>query len=192
MSIYHLPFTYHFKSSEKLNYFLIGNVGYSRTQLADKIQERSSNVTLSCKNHIKTYTAGLGGGARYKVKKDLTVSGGVEFIYSRAGASVSKPDRQPGDVIEDFFNTNYSDNLSYKVFTVAEYRPMINEYKPYITASYKLYETKSNFSFSNITSFSSQSSVGTISLGLETAKLYAYSNNYLTSEIYGWNSKRQS
>ena len=61
---------------------------------------------------------------------------------------------------------------------------MLYEYKPYVSASYKLYETKSSFLLAEIVAFDSQSSVATISLGVETPKLFAYKNNHLTSEIY--------
>jgi len=184
MQVYHLPFTYHFRSSEKLNYFLVGNVGYSRTYLTGKIQETPSNSVLNYLNHIQTYTAGLGGGVRYKFEEDLSLCGGIELIYSRAGASVKQPDGDVGNVIEDFFNSNYSDNLSYKVFVLGEYRPRFKGYKPYLTFGYKLYETKSSFAFEDVLSFSSQSSITTLSAGVETPQLFEYEQNYLSLEVY--------
>lgn len=184
MQIYHLPFTYDFKSTSNINYFLVGNVGYSRTYLAGNVNENSGIGILTYLNHIQTYTAGIGGGVRYKLHKDFKVSGGVEFIYSRSGASVKEPDGDIGDPIEDFFNSNYSDNISYKFFALGEYRPIFYEFKPYATLSYKLYETKSDFTFDEILSFSSQSSVVTLSLGVETPTLFEFDQNNFTAEFY--------
>ena len=115
MEIYHLPFTYHFKADENINYFLVGNVGYSRTYLAGEVQDLPNSSVLNYLNHIQTYTAGIGGGIRYEFKKDLFISGGVEIIYSRAGASVQKPNGEIGDTIEDFFNSNYEPLANSKI-----------------------------------------------------------------------------
>lgn len=185
MDVYHLPFTYHFKSDTALNYFVVGNIGYSRIYLSGEIQELPEGTVLNYLNHIQTYTVGFGGGARYSFQKDLSIAAGAELIYSRAGASVIKPDGDLGDLIEDFFNRNYSDNFTYKFFSSLEYRPKVEEYKPYLTLSYKLYETKSQFSFSEVASFHSESSVTTLALGVESPQIYAYDkNNYLTFEGY--------
>ena len=115
MEIYHLPFKYPIKSDSNIDYFLVGNVGYSRSYLAGAIEEVPGESLLTYLNHIQTYTAGIGGGISYKVTKEVEVSTGVELIYSRSGASVKKPDGDFGDAIEDFFNANYSDNISYDI-----------------------------------------------------------------------------
>jgi len=183
MEIYHLPFKYHFKNdNSKLNYFLVSNVGYSRVFLSQDIN--IDNTRLDYDNHIRTYTAGLGAGAKYKFSKDFSFSGGVEFIYSKSGASVKKPDDDTGDIIEDFFNENYNDNISYKFFALAEYHTTLEEYKPYIELSYKLYETKSTFTFDSLSSFNTESSVTTLSVGAESPKLLEFDTNYLTLEAY--------
>ena len=89
-----------------------------------------------------------------------------------------------GDAIEDFFSQNYNDNLSYEFFANIEYRPTINEYKPYAILTYKMYETKSTFTFDSLTKFSSESSVTTLSLGCETPKLFEFDANSITLEGY--------
>ena len=102
MEIYKLPFTYHFELKESsIDYFMVGNVGYSRTFITQDI-DIPADSRLNHENHIRTYTAGLGGGIRYKATEDLHFSGGTELIYSRSGASVEKPDDKLGDAIEDF------------------------------------------------------------------------------------------
>jgi len=183
MEIYNLPFTYHLKSDTNINYFIVGNVGYSRVFISQNV-EIPPSVELNYDNHLRTYTGGLGGGARYKFNADLSILAGAELIYSKSGASVKKPNDGAGDAIEDFFNKNYNDNLSYKIFTALEYRTTINEYKPYALLSYKSYETKSTFSFDDLSSFKSASSVTTLSLGCETPKLFEFDENSLTFEAY--------
>ena len=184
MEVYKLPFTYHFESKENpVDYFLVGNVGYSRVFISQQI-ELPPTSRLNYDNHIRTYTAGLGGGIRYKATEDIHFSGGIELIYSRSGASVEKPDDKLGDAIEDFFNQNYNDNITYNYFAIAEYRPVINDYKPYAEFSYNLYETSSTFSFDELVTFDTQSSVTTLALGVETPELLKRNRNYLTLEGY--------
>ena len=184
MEVYSLPFSYQLNSNKSsYNYFIVGNVGYSRVFISKDV-EIPPNSHLNYHNHIRTYTGGLGGGIRYKVTKELHLSVGVELIYSLSGASVSKPDDDIGDAIEDFFNKQYNDNISYKLFTLAEYRPKLTNFKPYATISYKLYETKSSFSFDELTTFSTESSVTRLTFGAQTYELLRYHKNYLTLEGY--------
>ncbi len=184
MEVYKLPFRYHFESKEKpVDYFLVGNVGYSRVFLSQQI-ELPPDSRLNYDNHIRTYTAGLGGGIRYKATDALHFSGGLELIYSRSGASVKQPDDEIGDIIEDFFNQDYNDNITYAFFTMAEYRTVINDYKPYAEISYKLYETSSKFSFDELVTFKTQSTVTALALGVETPELLKSNRNYLTLEGY--------
>ncbi len=184
MEVYKLPVTYHFESKENpIDYFMVGNVGYSRVFISQQI-ELIPDSRLNYDNHIRTYTAGLGGGVRYKATDEIHFSGGIELIYSRSGASVKKPDDAIGDAIEDFFNQDYNDNITYAFFTTAEYRPVINDYKPYLEISYNLYKTSSTFSFDELITFGTQSSVTTLTLGAETPELIKSNRNYLTLEAY--------
>ncbi len=183
MDVYHLPFTYQLKTDNDINYFIVGGVGYSRVYIADDIVIPPDSV-LNHHNHIRTYTGGLGGGVRYKATSELNFQGGVEFIYSRSGSSVTLPNDDIGDAIEDFFNKEYNDNISYKLFALAEYKPKMKYLKPYAKLGYKLFETKSEFSFDELVSFDTESSVTTLTLGAETHELLHYNRNYLTLEGY--------
>lgn len=183
MEVYHLPFTYQLESDTNVNYFIVGNVGYSRVYLSKDIEIPPSS-RLDYDNHLRTYTAGLGAGVRYRLNSELCASLGMEFIYSKSGASVKKPDDSVGDAIEDFFNKNYNDNLSYKIFTTLEYKPKIGEYKPYAILSYKSYETKSTFSFDTLSSYNSESSIATLSLGFESPKVVEFTKSFITLEAY--------
>ena len=184
MEVYKLPFTYHFESKENpVDYFMVGNVGYSRVFISQQI-ELLPDSRLNYDNHLRTYTAGLGGGIRYKATDEIHLSGGIELIYSRSGASVKKPDDKVGDAIEDFFNQNYNDNITYNFFTKAVYRPVINDFKPYAEISYNLYETSSTFSFDELVTFNTQSSIATLALGVETPELLQSNKNHFTLEGY--------
>ena len=184
MEVYHLPFSFNLASdNSQLEYFIVGNVGYSRVFISKDIVIPPSS-RLNYKNHLQTYTAGLGGGARYKMSNTLNFSLGGELIYSRSGASISQPDDNIGDAISDFFNKEYNDNFSYKFFAESEYKPKVEGFKPYAKASYKLYETKSSFSFEEFGSFSTQSSIFTLTFGAESERLFTYNRSYLTLEAY--------
>lgn len=183
MEIYNLPFKHHFKSSSKINYFLVGNIGYSRV-FVSKNAILPPNIQFDYRNHLRTYTAGVGAGVRYKFTEELSFLGGLELIYSRSGASVKKPNDDVGNVIEDFFNKNYNDNISYKFFAETIYKPKLKDINPYLKIAYKFYDTKSEFTFKKFTSFTSESSVVSASLGLESNELYRYDKNYLTLEGY--------
>ena len=184
MDIYHLPFNYQLPSKENgINYFVVGNVGYSRTFLSEDI-DVPPNGRLDYDNHLRTYTAGIGGGIRYEAEKNIYFSSGFELIYSRSGASVRLPDDDIGDAIEDFFKQNYNDNISYKLFADMLYQPIGYTYKPYVKLSFKLYETKSTFDFDDLASFQSHSNITTLTLGAETPRLLNSNGNYLTFEGY--------
>ncbi|RLA68932.1 MAG: hypothetical protein DRG24_09325 [Epsilonproteobacteria bacterium] len=185
MDIYHLPFLYHLKSSYKnINFFLMGNVGYSRTMLDGVISDPSKDRLLNYDNHLRTYTGGLGGGIRYQNENGINILAGLELIYSRTGISVRQPDDDLGNAIEDFFKNKFNDNLTYKVLTQIEYRKTYEGFKPYALLSYKLYETKADFSFDALTSFTTQASVTSFGLGAETPQLYTFNQMYLTLEAY--------
>ena len=115
MEVYRLPLSYQFESDTNFNYFIVGNIAYSRVLISQNISI-PPQLEIDYDNHLRTYTGGVGAGVRYRISKDLTLNGGVEIIYSKSGASVKKPDDDVGDAIEDFFSKNYNDNLSYKLF----------------------------------------------------------------------------
>ena len=187
MDIYHLPFTYHLTSNyENINFFLMGNVGYSRTMLDNAFlpTPHEAQEILTYENHLRTYTGGLGMGVRYHNDYGINILTGIELIYSRTGIKVRDPDDDLGDAIKDFFDENYNDNLTYKILAQLEYRKKYKGFEPYALLSYKLYETKADFSFDDLTSFTTQTSVLSFGLGVETPQLYTLNQMYLTLEGY--------
>lgn len=185
MEIYNLPFSYTFDSNgAKLEYFIMGNVGYSRVYLSKDREVDVPAGRLDYKNHLRTYTAGFGGGIKYHLYEEFTVSGGVEIIYSRSGVSVKEPGDGIDEAITDFFDEDYNQNMSYKLLVSAEYKPKIKMINPYIKFDYELFDTKSSFDFGEFIDFKTQSMVTTVAIGAESNELYRYNTHYLTLEAY--------
>ncbi|EDZ61370.1 hypothetical protein SMGD1_2558 [Sulfurimonas gotlandica GD1] len=184
MHVYHLPFSYTLKQTDKgIEYFIVGNLGYSTVNISKDVII-PPNSRLNYENHISTYTAGIGGGIRYKFTKEFSASGGIELIYSRSGAKLTQPDDAIGDAIEGFFNKNFNDNISYKFFTDVEYKTKFKELNPYVIFSYKTYQTKSSFSFDELISYNTDSSVATFTIGAQSNELISFDKNYITLESY--------
>jgi hypothetical protein len=184
MDIFHLPFLYQLTiGSDTINMFLLGNVGYSRAFVNEEITI-PEDVRLSHKNQLDTYTGGAGLGMRYKTPFEVDILTGVELIYSRSSVNVHKPENNIGDAIEGFFSGNYNDNLTYKFLLQLEHHRVVNGYKLYVKLSHKLYETKADFNFNSLTSFTTQTSVSSFGIGIETPKLFTWQEMYLSLEGY--------
>jgi len=106
--------------------------------------------------------------------------GSFGLIYSRVGTSI-KPDN-PGEIVEDLFDSDYNENLTYKFLLACEYNREFHDYKPFIKLEYKSFETKSDFSLDTLVDFSTQSSVGGLAAGIETPSLLKFDKNYLSLE----------
>ncbi len=184
MDIYHLPFLYHLDiGNETINMFTMGNVGYSRVAVSESI-DVSDYPLLSHESQINTYTGGIGAGVRLKTAWGVDILAGLELIYSRSGISTHEPDNHIGDTIEEFFTGNYNENLTYKLLLQLEHSREINDYTLYSSLSYKLYETKTDFSLEELTSFTTQAGVTSFGAGVETPKLFTWQEMYLTLEGY--------
>jgi hypothetical protein len=188
MDMIHLPFEYHFDNSgSDVNTFLLGNVGYSKTTRLERV-EIPPDAVINYDSKMQTYTGGIGYGIRYRLDTAWSLQGGVEFIYSRSGLKVQQPDDNVGDAIEDFFDSNFNDHLTYKFFGDLIYDTKWKGYTTYARLSFKLYETKSSFTFEELADFRSQSLVTSLKTGMETHSLYTLGNDYLTLEGYvGYN-----
>lgn len=187
MNVIHLGDKFNFDPfSENLNFFLMGGGGYSETTMTvdlNATDPKNEGIALTSTNMLRTFTGGVGGGLRYSLESGFEFSGGLEAIFSRVGVR-NRDGGDTGEVVEDFFKGKYNDNISYHFFTGAEFRRELDGFKPYATLSYSLYETKSAFSFEQLSSFSSQSHVTAFSLGSESPPLLRYHAMYLTLEGY--------
>lgn len=187
MYILHVPFRYQFEPFEKgWNLFVVGGGGYSETVMTSDLNTTSptkGDIKLTTTNMLQTFTGGIGGGVRYRDENGIEFYAGLEVIYSRVGVR-NRDNNEAGDIIEDFFKGLYNDNLSYKLFTLAEYHREYLGFKPYVKLSYELYETKSAISFEQLSKFTSQTSVTSFSIGSESPPLVSYDSMYLTLEGY--------
>jgi len=114
----------------------------------------------------------------------IDILSGIELIYSRSGLNVHKPDNNIGDAIEDFFKGKYNDNLTYKFLVQLEHHKEMSGYKFSGKLSHKLYETKADFNFNALTSFTTQANVTSFGAGIETSELFSFHEMYLTLEGY--------
>jgi len=188
MYIIHLPLHYQFAPfAPEWNAFMIGGVGYSETTMTRDINTTpaggSGEIQLTATNMLRTYTGGIGGGLRYRPGFGFELLGGLEAIYSRVGVS-TRDKNGAGDVVGDFFQDSYNDNISYRVFLSLEYRQEYKGFKPYATLTYDLYETKSAISIEQLSKFTTQTSVTSFSVGSETPPVARYDGMYLTLEGY--------
>jgi len=184
MDIYHLPLFYQLDvGNEMINMFVMGNVGFSRASVNEKIN-LPEHAQISHENQLNTYTGGAGVGVRFKTAWAIDILSGIELIYSRSGLNVHKPDNDIGDAIEDFFEGKYNDNLTYKFLVQLEHHKEISGYKLFGKLSHKLYETKADFNFNALTSFTTQASVTSFGVSVETPQLFTFHEMFLTFEGY--------
>ncbi len=184
MDIYHLPFLYQLEvGNETINMFAMGNIGYSRASVHEGINIPDYSQ-LSHDNQLSTYTGGAGLGVRFKTAYAIDFLTGLELIYSRSGINTHNPDNAVGDAIEEFFKGKYNDNLTYKLLTQLEHHNEIGGFKLYGKLSYTLYETKADFNFTELVSFTTQASVSSFGAGIETPELFTWRGMYLTLEGY--------
>ena len=186
MTTYVLPYEHHFDPfSEKMNLFFKGNTGYSVTEFGkNSLTDKSiQDLGITVNTKVRTYSMGAGGGLRYRTDLGIDLLIGAELIFSRIGSDIETKDPF-NDVVDGFFDNEYSDNITYKMRFAAEYKRPYKEYKPYARIGYKTYETAADLDTSNIDDLNVQSSVATITLGTETPSLLKYEDNYLSLEPF--------
>jgi len=183
MQIYNLPFLHHFKPKGDLNYFVVGNVGYSRVTTSKEFIS-VSGLELGSDTQLQTYTGGIGVGARYRLYERLSLMGGAELIYSRSGVSLQKKDESVTSPVDDFFGQRFNDNLSYKLFVEANYEPDLEYFKPYVKAGYKFFDTKSDMGIKDLTGFTTQSSLFFLSVGGMSDPILPAEYGYFTLGAY--------
>jgi hypothetical protein len=182
-NMYSLPFSYNFKPFYKnINSFVSGTVSYSSVT-KDKGVFLKDGTPIDYDNQIQTYIAGVGTGLRYRIIDKFYVIAGVEFLYSRSGISLIDENSHTAPV-EDFFDSQYADNLTYKFYGELNYQKTIQKFKAHATLSYRLYETKSDFHINSLSTFRSNSSVVAMATGVESPKTFGYKEYYHTIDGY--------
>lgn len=179
LEIYHLPLKYHFPSQSAWNYYISGDLSFSRVAVSEHTLQPYEPI-LAYDTSIDTYIGGLGGGVRYKFGYGLSASVGGEVLYSRSAVKLGQANVQ--NTVANLFDNNYNTNLTYQFESSLDYMDVINDYKIYADIEYKLYETKTSFSLGELDGFKSESSVTSISTGFETPGFLKLGTNYLTLE----------
>ena len=188
LNTHFLPATYHFKNdSDWYNFYINGSVGYSN------YKEKNINVRLDSIDdlRIKTYAVKLGGGVRVDIQKDTDMMFGVSYIYSKVNsdyhAKLPLDLTNPVDKVLDYvFNSN-EDYNTYELFTSAGYHPTINEYKPYIRADIRYFDTKignSQATISDTSSIISKLKIGIITPPVTTIEGLPLKLEFYASEVF--------
>lgn len=185
MFVLHVADRYHFAPYRpNWNLFVAGGAGYSEAWMTSAVEAEpylDENITLTATNILQSYVGALGTGVRYDAGAGWSVLGGLDLIYSRVRI-VSRGDDD--GIVEDFFKNNYNDNLTYRIYGRVEYDREWKGYRPYVIVHYALYETKSAFSFEQLSRFTSQSGELSFALGAESPALLHDGPRYLTLEGY--------
>ena len=186
MQVYNLPFNYHLDPFyDAFNLVIFTDVGYSEVRKTVTLDKPKTDLQLTADNKLSTYVAGIGAGVRYQSPLQIDFLLGLEVMYSRVSQSVSvNDDIDIGDAINDFFSNNYNENYTYKFIFISEYVKEYKGFKPYVRLGFKYFDTKADFSFKSLSSFTTQSSTTNFDLGAETPNLYEYNAMYLTLEGY--------
>ncbi len=193
MTMFNLPLQYQFDPiSEKSNFFMILDLGYSNTQ-SDRdvgVDQNATTPVLNIENQLQSYVVGLGIGVRYKVTEHSELQVGGEFLYSRLGLYARTGGALDGSVSGFFDETR--DTYSYKLLAEYIYHRKIAEHKIYTRLNYKLYKSFSDIKIGEIVddiivdvkSLRSQTSVASLTLSYESDPLYRYKEMSFTLEPY--------
>jgi len=144
------PLTHQFESdSDFYNFYVNGSIGYSKYRETNVDANRESLDTIK----IKTYALKLGGGVRLNILKDTDMMLGGSYIYSKVNSDyiTEKPlTTTPVDrALNYVFNSDNTFN-TYELFTSIGYHPTINEYKPYVRADIRYFDTDIDDPYSTI------------------------------------------
>ncbi|WP_304545785.1 hypothetical protein [Sulfurimonas microaerophilic] len=176
---YHLPLKYHFPSNTNWNYFINGDLSFSRAYVSEHTVEPIT-TEIAKDTSIETYIGGIGGGVRYTYKEGLSSTFGFEVLWSRTGIKIGQIDAE--QTVKNLLDNNFNNHITYKFKSTLDYFRIVNDFKIYADLQYRLYETKTDFSFDQLSDFRSESSVISISTGFETPRLVNLGTNYFTLE----------
>ena len=136
------PLTHQFESdSDFYNFYVNGSIGYSKYRETNVDVNRESLDTIK----IKTYALKLGGGVRLNILEDTDMMLGGSYIYSKVNSDyiTEKPlTTNPVDRALNYVFNSDNDFNTYEFFTSIGYHPTINEYKPYVRADIRYFDTE--------------------------------------------------
>ncbi len=176
------PLTHHFESDSGFyNFYVNGSVGYSKYE-ENNILFRGSIDEIK----IRTYALKLGGGVRINILKDSDMMLGGSYIYSKVNSDYYTPkplvSTDPVDRALDYvFNSNNHFN-TYELYSSIGYHPTINEYKPYVRADIRYFDTKINDTYATISD--TTSTISKLKAGVITPPVAKIVNLPLKLEFY--------
>jgi len=186
------PLTHHFESdSDFYNFYVNGSIGYSKYR-DDNLNLRGSLDAIK----IKTYALKMGGGVRMNILEDTDMMIGGSYIYSKVNSDyITTQPLSPSDstiegqidrALNYVFNSD-NDFNTYEFFTSVGYHPTINEYKPYVTADIRYFDTKIDDPYATISDVSSAISklkVGVITPPVATIVGLPLKLEFYASEVF--------
>jgi len=178
------PLTHHFENdSDFYNFYVNGSVGYS------KYEESNIDLRGSIDNiDIRTYALKMGGGIRMNILEDTDMMLGASYIYSKVNSdyhtSIPLDNTNPIDKALNYvFNSNNHFN-TYELYSAVGYHPTINEYKPYVHADIRYFDTKINDLYATISD--TTSIVSKFKVGVITPPVANIADLPLKLEFYAW------
>jgi hypothetical protein len=186
LDTFFFPMTHHFESdSDFYNFYVNGSIGYS------KYEEKNIDLRGSLDEiDIKTYALKLGGGVRMNILKDTDMMIGGAYIYSKVNSDYKTPQplnsSDPIDRALDYVFNSDNDFNTYELFTSIGYHPTINEYKPYVSADIRYFDTEIDDPFATIedtTSTISKLKIGVITPPVTTIKGLPLKLEFYASDV---------
>ena len=186
LDTFFFPMTHHFESdSDFYNFYVNGSIGYS------KYEEKNIDLRGSLDEiDIKTYALKLGGGVRMNILKDTDMMIGGAYIYSKVNSDYKTPQpldsSDPIDRALDYVFNSDNDFNTYELFTSIGYHPTINEYKPYVSADIRYFDTEIDDPYATIedtTSTISKLKIGVITPPVTTIKGLPLKLEFYASDV---------
>lgn len=182
LDTFFFPMTHHFESdSDFYNFYVNGSIGYSKYE-ENNIDFRGSLDEID----IRTYALKLGGGVRMNILKDTDMMIGGAYIYSKVKSNYKTPrPLEPTDPIDkalDYVFNNKDNFDTYELFTSIGYHPTINDYKPYVNADIRYFDTKIDDPYATISDTSS--TISKLKIGVLTPPVTTINTLPLKLEFY--------
>lgn len=186
LDTFFFPTTHHFESdSDFYNFYVNGSIGYS------KYEEKNIDLRGSLDEiDIKTYALKLGGGVRMNILKDTDMMIGGAYIYSKVNSDYKTPQplnsSDPIDRALDYVFNSDNDFNTYELFTSIGYHPTINEYKPYVSADIRYFDTEiddPSATIDDTTSTISKLKIGVITPPVTTIKGLPLKLEFYASDV---------
>ncbi|RLA68974.1 MAG: hypothetical protein DRG09_06890 [Epsilonproteobacteria bacterium] len=182
------PVTHHFESdSDFYNFYVNGSIGYSKFR--EEGDYRGNNSIDKIK--MKTYALKLGGGVRMNILEDTDMMIGGSYIYSKVNSDyVATQPLNSSNILDrelDYVFNSDNDFNTYEFFTSIGYHPTVNEYKPYVRADIRYFDTKiddPHATISDVISTISKLKVGVVTPPVTSIEGLPLKLEFYASEVF--------